>query len=1040
MFKIYNASAGSGKTYSLVKDYLSIVLNSKAYLPHRHILAITFTNKAVEEMKHRIVSALMQFSSPDILTNQNDLFDDLVLILRITPEKLHQKSKDLIQKILHNYGSFEVSTIDKFNQKLIRTFAYDLKLPMNFEVELETNLILQKAVDNLISKVGQNPTLTKVLIDYAIMKSDDDKSWDIALDLNKSAQLLTQEPALHFLKTISDKNLQTFEAFKLKLQETYDQLEQQIVQLSTSILVDLESQGITFKDFSRSLVPNYFSALASKNFKVNLTAAWQDKIETSALYPKAIPDSVKSKIDALQPKIAATFLKTKAAIYHLKYLANIRKNITPLSVLTLIQKELDQIKKDQNLLMISEFNALIAKEIKAQPAPFIYERIGEKFDHYFIDEFQDTSVLQWQNLTPLMVNTLSSAAGSVLLVGDAKQAIYRWRGGNPEQFMDLLNHSSSFPVQATVSNLPKNYRSCEQIVAFNNALFQYISNRLFSNELHQKLYQSAAQTPHSDKSGFVQLTFLDFKKGDDKPTLYADQVYHTIQSIKASDSSVSFSDICVLVRKKKDGVAISNYLISKEIKVISNETLLISNSPEVQFLIDVLRYLQTPSDYTSKLNILNYLIPKNNIDAAHQFRLNHLPLPMAEFFAALQPLGIDFKPYNALKQSIYEVVESIIRIFNLVKSSDAYIHFFLDFVFEFSQKEDSSITQFLEHYEQYKDKLSVRSPKQIDAVQISTIHKSKGLEFPIVILPFADLNIYKEIEPKAWMSTAHLDPNIPFVLMNYNKDFEHFGSEGKACFDDHQSKLELDNINLLYVALTRPVEQLYIISDASGGLKHPEDFKTFSDLFIAFLQDSKKWNPEVLRYDFGTIETLETNGKTTYPTVFQNSFISSPISQSNMGLVTRADRLWSEHHKEAIERGNLIHLLLSKINRRSDISTAIDFGIREGLVSSAESNTLTETLDAIVGHPNLKQYFSVNLVSYNEREIITNQGLIVIPDRLVIMPGGSAVIIDYKTGEHQGQHLQQLDTYAAVIEQMGYSVETKLLVYIYPKLEIKEFK
>ena len=192
MFKIYNASAGSGKTYSLVRDYLSIILGSNNYLPHRHILAITFTNKAVDEMKHRIVSSLMRFSTPKILSADDDLFEDLVSILKISPEFLHRKSKELIQKILHNYGSFEVSTIDKFNQKLIRTFAYDLQLSINFEVELDTNYVLQKSVDNLISKVGQNKALTKVLIDYALMKLDDDKSWDIALDLNKSAKLLTQ--------------------------------------------------------------------------------------------------------------------------------------------------------------------------------------------------------------------------------------------------------------------------------------------------------------------------------------------------------------------------------------------------------------------------------------------------------------------------------------------------------------------------------------------------------------------------------------------------------------------------------------------------------------------------------------------------------------------------------------------------------------------------------------------------------------------------------------------------------------------------------
>ena len=220
-FKIYNASAGSGKTYTLVKDYLKIVLTSSAYLPHRHVLAITFTNKAVDEMKNRIIDALLRFSSPKILETKDDLFSDLVKELDTTPKFIHQKSKQLIQKILHNYGGFDVSTIDKFNQRLIRTFAYDLHLPVNFEVELDTDMLLQKAVDQVISKTGKEEALTRVLLDYAIEKSDDDKSWDIAQDLFKSAKLLTQETNLPYLELLSNQKLETFDALEAKVNKEY---------------------------------------------------------------------------------------------------------------------------------------------------------------------------------------------------------------------------------------------------------------------------------------------------------------------------------------------------------------------------------------------------------------------------------------------------------------------------------------------------------------------------------------------------------------------------------------------------------------------------------------------------------------------------------------------------------------------------------------------------------------------------------------------------------------------------------------------------
>ena len=213
MFKIYNASAGSGKTYSLVKDYLKRLFESKAYLPHKHILAITFTNKAVDEMKQRILQALICFSDPEIIKSKDPLFIDLVDELQISPKMVSENSKILLQKILHNYGGFEISTIDKFNQRILRTFSYDLKLSSNFEVELDSKFLIKKSVDSLINKAGKDDNLTRTLIDYAISKTDDDKSWDISIDLNKSAQLLLQEDAIFYINTFIDKSLTSFSDF-----------------------------------------------------------------------------------------------------------------------------------------------------------------------------------------------------------------------------------------------------------------------------------------------------------------------------------------------------------------------------------------------------------------------------------------------------------------------------------------------------------------------------------------------------------------------------------------------------------------------------------------------------------------------------------------------------------------------------------------------------------------------------------------------------------------------------------------------------------
>ena len=412
MLKIYNASAGSGKTYAIVKNYLKIILSSNAYLPHRHILAVTFTNKAVEEMKRRILDTLIRFSDPKILKSSEPLFFEISEELEISLEELQINSRKLIHKILHNYGSFEISTIDKFNHKLIRTFAYDLNLPMNFEVELDTEFLLQKAVDFLIDKVGNDSALTKVLISYAISKSDDDKSWDITRDLNKSAKLLTLETAFPFLENFKTKDLNDFSNFKTKVDKEFNNIQEQIVAVSTEVINEILSKELQFSDFKRSLIPNYFSALISKKIDLSLDAAWQKNIDSIVFYSNDLKQSSKDKIDSLKHLIINAFINTKRGVYRLRYLQNIRKNIIPLSVLTLIQKQLNLIKKERNTLLISEFNSIISKEIKSQPAPFIYERIGEKFKNYSIDEFQDTSKMQWDNLFPLITNALANSSNS----------------------------------------------------------------------------------------------------------------------------------------------------------------------------------------------------------------------------------------------------------------------------------------------------------------------------------------------------------------------------------------------------------------------------------------------------------------------------------------------------------------------------------------------------------------------------------------------------------------------------------------------------
>lgn len=1037
-FTIYNASAGSGKTYALVKEYLKVLFKANNYNTFKHILAITFTNKAVAEMKERIIETLKQFSDASVLESQNPMFKAISEELDIPTETLHNKSKKILNAMVHNYAAFNISTIDGFTHNLIRTFARDLKLPLNFEVELDQESLINEAIDSLISKAGTDEELTKVLVDFAIEKADDDKSWNVAYDFNKIAKLLVNENDLPFIDTLKDKTLEDFKVLKTHLKKAIKTTEITIVENAESVLALIEEAGLEHSDFSRGTLPNHFK----KASELRLNGLYDNNLENNirernGIYTKSLSTDLANIIDAILPQIEIYFETIKKAVFHCKFLKNFYKNITPLSVLNAINNELTHLKEEQNKMLISEFNTIISNEIKNQPTPFIYERIGEKFNHYFIDEFQDTSQLQWENLIPLIDNSLSTERGTALLVGDAKQAIYRWRGGKPEQFIDLFNKTSKpFVKEQKVENLDFNYRSGKAIVGFNNSFFNYLSSNVFKSKDHQKLYLNAKQEPRIETEGYVNITFLDINKEDDKNELYSQKVLETIQN--CLDNGFELDDICILVRKKQEGIAIADHLTQNNIDIVSSETLLIKNAPEVNFINNLLTLLVQPKNNDVKIKVLTYLTFLFDIDSKHAFFSEHINLSLPQLFKSLENQGIFINTDILLQNPLYDTVETIVRQFNLTESANAYIQFYLDFVLEYSQKRGTDLHGFLEHYEKKKETLSIVSPEGLNAVQIMTIHKSKGLEFPIVVFPFADLDIYAERESRAWYG---LNPKeyygFTHTLLNYNKDFENYGEEGIKIYNTHQSELELDNINLLYVALTRPINALYVISAKDITSKGKPNEKKYSGLLINYLKHLNLWSENKLTYTFGSQKQQIVKDKPITKITVLNRFISTAKEDHNIKIVAKSGYLWDSSQEEAIEKGNLIHDLMARIQTKNDIGFVIEEFINESVINTNQATELKSKLLEIVTHPELTYYFNDGLKVYNEIDIINNRGDILRPDRVIINPENEAVIIDYKSGKENSKHLEQLKSYQAILEEMGIKVLKKMLVYTNNKIFVR---
>ncbi len=686
-FSIYDASAGSGKTYALVKEYLKIILVAHKNDAYRDILAITFTNKAVHELKSRIIGSLSEFAKDNPSEKAQDLIQHLAIETNLSVNQIKVKSQQIIKHIIHNYAAFDISTIDKFTHRVIRAFAHDLNLPMTFEVTLDTENLLTEAVDAIIAQAGEDETLTKLLIDFTMEKTDDDKSWDISQEIFSTGKLVLNENNREEIALFHDKSIEDFGIIKTKLKDACELLAEESSVLANSIFSIIDQKGIDQKSFSAGHFPNHLANIQLKKFNT-VNKKYYEFEDIKILKAAKDRNIIESAIPEFLRILGLVYKKYEKYDFYKAFL----KNITPLSLLNTISAEFAKIQKEQNTLSISEFNAIIHSEIQNQPAPFIYERLGERYRHFFIDEFQDTSEMQWQNLIPLIDNALSGEIdgekGTLMIVGDPKQSIYRWRGGKAEQFIELSKDKNPFNnPDKKQFHLDKNYRSYSQIIDFNNDFFKFLSNE-FEHEDYKNLYLNHSHQKNNDKKGgYVNISFLpeieENQEEDDEPTKIDLYVRATLKAIlKVQQKGFKYSDIAVLIRHKKNGTAIANYLIEQGIPILSSETLLIKNANEVRLIIHLLQYLKNNSDLEPKAYFLEYLA-QNSQDKmpVHDFISEGMKqIHEIDFEKWLENFNLNLSFKNIRKKSLYEAVEIIVSKFLNPKKNNAYIQYFLDII------------------------------------------------------------------------------------------------------------------------------------------------------------------------------------------------------------------------------------------------------------------------------------------------------------------------------------------------------------------------
>ncbi|MDN3678567.1 UvrD-helicase domain-containing protein [Flavobacterium paronense] len=1043
-FSIYDASAGSGKTYTLVKEYLKIILLSKKPDAYRNILAITFTNKAVHEMKSRVLESLSQFSNENPSEKAVGLIQDIQVETGLSVATITEKAKSIIKNLIHNYAAFDISTIDKFTHKVIRAFAHDLGLPITFEVSLDTEALLTEAVDAIIAEAGNDAELTKLLVDFTMEKTDDDKSWDISREILETGRLILNENNREEITHFDKKKIEDFVVIKNKLTELTKELETDCSDLANEALLLIENNGIDTNSFPYGTFPKHLNFFKEKDARANnhRFKEFDDiKIKKDAK-DKTIIESIIPKLLEILDSI---YIKTEKQLFYQAFL----KNITPLSLLNTLSNKLTDIQKEQGILSITEFNKLIHDQIQNQPAPFIYERLGEKYKHFFIDEFQDTSEMQWQNLIPLIDNSLSSEdllgeRGSLLIVGDPKQSIYRWRGGKAEQFIELSKEENAFLHHTKeVKSLATNYRSYSEVIDFNNNFFGFIANE-FTHEDYKDLYKNHShQLLNAKNGGYVNILFVpksekaEFGEEENpaKEALYLLATLNTIQKVKAN--GFSYKDIAVVTRKKDNGIAIANYLTQQGIPILSSESLLIGSSSEVQCIVAVLYYLKNNSDRESKANFLYYIASNGQQKMpVHDFIALGMEQNLeVDFEQWLTSFDIHFSFKNTRKKSLYEAVESIISKIIPIEKRNAYVQYFLDIILEQDLKKQAGISDFLLYWDANSGKLSIPSPEGKEAVRIMTIHTSKGLEFPVVIFPFAEEDYSKGPREKIWLNADEEQVGLPKVLVDKNNNVSSYGEESALIYNQKKQEELLDDINVLYVAMTRAEEQLHVISGMQSKNKegsYPNNMATF---FIKFLDERNQFNESKLEYEFGKAEKLSTTiaTKDETETIPQ---LSATLNPKNIKIAQRESLMWNTKQQKAIEYGNILHEILSFIKTKDDIDLALTKAIENGLIVSSQKEVVERTISEIVNHRDLQLFFSNEYKILNEKTIIQKEGNIVKPDRMVFVKQNEIYLLDYKTGSHQTKYQLQLENYQNAIEKMGFKVTKKALVYIGETLEV----
>ena len=1059
---VYKASAGSGKTFTLATEYIRLLVeNPQSY---RNILAVTFTNKATEEMKMRILSQLYGIWKE--LPESDNYLANIQERTGLEPRIIRERSGMALSNLTHNYNYFRVETIDTFFQSVLRNMARELDLTTNLRIGLNDYQVEELAVDQLIEDLTTTDVMLQWILKYIMENISDDKTWNVITQIKKFGQNIFKDYYKEVSTTLNQKMSEEgfFDNYTTRLRELRKAAEEHMMEIGESFFDTLESEGIAIDDLSNKQrgIASFFNKIRRGDFDPGIvnTTVTNHLVNPEKWCAKTHPkrEQIIQLAETTLGDILRYAVDAREQQWKIYQSANLTlRHLNQLRLLSSIEQKVRELNETDNRFLLSDTQQLLHSLIDGSDSPFIFEKIGTQLEHVMIDEFQDTSTIQWQNFKVLLTETMSHENGSNLIVGDVKQSIYRWRSGD-WRLLNGIEHQFN-QMLMEIKSLSTNYRSTRRVIKFNNIFFRHAAEIEYQalgelecteREQLQKAYADVEQKVPENRpdEGKVIINLLP---SEDYQQAVLQNVVDSVQEL--INNGVEQKDIAILVRINNQIPLIAQYFLEHlpEVNVVSDEAFRLDASSAVCLMVQALQLLIHPDDILTKASIVKtwlcsiqgrqmndneYMIAGNNLD-------DYLPEAYIAHFDELSTLPL------------YELAEKIYSIFELhrIEGQGAYLCAFYDQLADFVNQNTTDIQSFLNEWNESLYKKTIQSD-EANGIRLISIHKSKGLEFDHVIIPFCDWTLEKQTDNIIWCQPQEAPfSDLPIVPIDYSQN-KLIGTIYEQDYLHEHLQNTVDNLNLLYVAFTRAAKSLNVIG--KRGAKNsrsalielclPLVAQDIPEAILDGMEDDKA--PIV--FTVGEMANKAGSACSTKEEApSKNPFLqeSEPISVSIRNYDSKVNFRQSNRSRDFImgddidqqhryiQAGSVLHEIFSTIQTEKDIPEALQRLQFEGILYDEEmtAERITTMLRKRLSDPRVASWFSPRWTLFNECTILSVEDGDVKehrPDR-VMTDGNEWIVVDFKFGRPNPEYHQQVRGYMELLASMGHKNIRGYLWYVY---------